>query len=72
MPTDLENIDTAISNWIRWIATESANPKPSYAIDGQSVQWTQAYQYAVEQVAKLRQLKVDLSGPWEHADVMLP
>lgn len=37
MPTVLENLQTAQSNIATKIADVTANPKPNYSIDGQSV-----------------------------------
>ncbi len=39
MPTDLEQIQTIRSQALASIAEITANPKPSYSIDGQSVSW---------------------------------
>jgi len=44
LQTALQNIDTAIVNM-------TANPKPSYSINGQAVQWGEFY----SQLAKARQ-----------------
>lgn len=48
MPTDLEQIQTIKSQALASIAEITANPKPSYTIDGQSVAWN-AYLYRLRQ-----------------------
>jgi len=39
MPTDLEQLQTIRSQALAAIAEITANPKPSYTVDGQSVSW---------------------------------
>ncbi len=39
MPSDLEQIQTIRSQALASIAEITADPKPSYTIDGQSVSW---------------------------------
>ena len=39
MPTEAEQIRTIKSQTLAVLAEVTANPKPSYAIDGQSVSW---------------------------------
>ncbi len=39
MPTDAEQIRTIKSQTLAVLADVTANPKPSYSIDGQAVSW---------------------------------
>ena len=39
MPTDLEQIKTIHSQTLAIISQVTANPKPSYTLDGQRVSW---------------------------------
>jgi hypothetical protein len=39
MPSDLEQVQTIKSQTLAIIAELTANPKPTYYIDGQSVSW---------------------------------
>lgn len=39
MATYVENLTTIRNNYAASLAAESAAPKPSYTIDGQSVNW---------------------------------
>jgi hypothetical protein len=43
MASDLENMQTALANVSAKIAEITANVKPSYSIDGQSVSWSEYY-----------------------------
>lgn len=51
MATDAENLATIKSNALARLAELSASPKPSYAIDGQSVSWNEYAQMLQEQIA---------------------
>lgn len=53
MATYLENLKTARDNFASELATESASPKPSYSIDGQSVSWVEYYRFLREQITAL-------------------
>ena len=72
MATDAENIATIRSNLLTALVTESANPKPSYAIDGQSVDWNGYRAALLKQIADLNALMSSLDGPFEVTDTMLP
>ena len=39
MPSDLEQLQTILSQTLALIADVTADPKPSYSIDGQTVSW---------------------------------
>ena len=65
MATDAENIVTIRSNLLAYLATESANPKPSYSIDGQSVSWDQHRTSIMQQISELNELIAAADGPWE-------
>ena len=39
MPSDLEQLSTILSQTLAIIAEMTANPKPSYTLDGQTVSW---------------------------------
>lgn len=72
MPTDAQNLATIKSNLISALVTESANPKPSYSIDGQQVDWNGYRAAILKQITDIEALIDTESGPWEVADVMLP
>ena len=72
MATDIQNIATIKSNLLAALATESANPKPSYSIDGQNVDWNGYRASLLKQIADLDAILAAAGGPWEVADVMWP
>ena len=41
MPSDLEHLQTIKSQTLALIAELTANPKPTYCLDGQTVSWNQ-------------------------------
>jgi hypothetical protein len=51
MPSDLEQLATIKSQTLALIATITANPKPTYSIDGQSVDWSEYLRRLQETVA---------------------
>lgn len=65
MATDAENLATIRSNLLAYIATESANPKPSYSIDGQSVSWADHMASLWRQLESLNEQIAAAGGPFE-------
>ena len=65
MPTDAEQIATIKSNLLAALATESANPKPSYNIDGQQVDWNGYRNAILGQIAALNSLQAAATGAFE-------
>jgi hypothetical protein len=51
MPSDVEQFATIKSQTLALIATITANPKPTYDVDGQSVAWTEYLRRLQETVA---------------------
>lgn len=70
MATDAENIATIRSNLLAALATESANPKPSYSVDGQSVSWTEWRAGILKQIADLDALGA-ATTPFEYTTQIL-
>lgn len=68
MATDAANIATIRSNLLTALATESANPKPSYSVDGQSVDWNGYRASVLKQIADLNSLMAAAEGPYEIQD----
>lgn len=64
MPNYIENLTTARDNFAAKLAEASANPKPTYNIDGQSVSWTEYYKFLSDQVESLNQ-KISQGEPFE-------
>jgi hypothetical protein len=51
MPSDAEQLALIKSQTLALIATITANPKPTYDVDGQSVAWTEYLRRLQETVA---------------------
>lgn len=52
-PTRLENLIAARDGFTARLAEVATDCKPSYSIDGQSVNWVQYYRFLSEQIDKL-------------------
>lgn len=63
MATDAENYATIKSNTLAQLAEMSANYKPTYTIDGQTVSWTEYQKMLQERVAWCDQ-KIAASGEY--------
>lgn len=53
MATYLENLTTARDNIAARLAEITAQPKPSYDVDGQRVEWNDYFKALTDQLAKL-------------------
>jgi hypothetical protein len=60
----IDDLITARNNFAAKLAAESANPKPTYSIDGQSVSWTEYYKFLSEQVDRLNE-QINNGEPFE-------
>lgn len=65
MPTDAENLATIRSNLLTYIASVTANPKPTYSIDGQSVSWDDHLASLWKQLESLDEQIATAGGPYE-------
>jgi hypothetical protein len=65
MATVAQNLQTALDNFSAQLATISANPKPTYTVDGQTVSWTDHYIFLSQQITTLTQQLADAS-PFEY------
>lgn len=72
MATDSDNLATIQSNILATLATESANPKPSYNINGQSVDWNGYRAALMQQLKDLQAMRPMVDGPWEVAIEGMP
>lgn len=57
---DISSLTTARSNLMTALATESANPKPSYSIGNRSVSWDDWRSKMIDDIDKLSELIVKL------------
>jgi hypothetical protein len=64
MPTYLENLTTARDQIAANLAAITAQPKPTYSIDGQSVSWQSLFDSYIAQLDKLNAL-IAAAEPFE-------
>ncbi|HEX3870237.1 MAG TPA: hypothetical protein VHV77_07375 [Pirellulales bacterium] len=64
MPTLLENLMTARQNVAANLAEITAQPKPTYAIDGQEVSWQSLFESYVAQLQALN-AQIAAADPFE-------
>lgn len=70
MATDLANLQAIRSNLLQVLANETLyqvtyGAKPSYAIDGENVQWTEWRDRAMDKLDSLNRLIQVAGGPFE-------
>lgn len=63
----LSDIETSIANVASIIASITADPKPNYVIDGQSVYWGDYLNILTGKLESLLRAKQLLSGPYQRA-----
>lgn len=66
----LSDIETSIANVAAIIAEITADPKPNYVIDGQSVYWGDYLNVLTGKLESLLRAKQLLSGPFQRATRM--
>lgn len=72
MASDAENIATIRSNILAALAESTVNPKPTYAIGGQNVDWNGYRTSLMQQLQDLNELADTANGPWEVAIQGIP
>lgn len=65
MATISENLTTAKTNFAQQLADLSANPKPSYTVDGKSYQWGEYLKFLTDSMAAVNAAIVANEGPSE-------
>jgi hypothetical protein len=65
MPTDAQNMATAISNLTAAIVTATSNPKPNYTIDGQTVSHSDYLKGLFDSLRMAREQQAALDGPFD-------
>ena len=66
----LSDLKTARDNLASELATESANPKPTYSVDGRSWDWAGYRAQLTKQIADLNKLIVKAGGNQASTRVM--
>jgi hypothetical protein len=61
----IDDLTTAKANIAAILAQITADPKPSYSIDGQSVSWESYFSMLSDKLEKLNQLIQVEGGPFE-------
>jgi hypothetical protein len=69
MATDLQNLQTIKSGLLSLLATETTyqlanGAKPSYSLDGESVQWTEWRDRMITKIGELNRLIQDEQSPF--------
>ncbi len=64
MATDIENLKTIKSNILASVVEYTANPKPSYILDGQEVEWTEWFEAMMQRVKEIDEL-IAAEEPYE-------
>lgn len=65
MATRAENLSTSLDNIAAQLADMTANPKPTYSIDGKSVSWGEHFRNLQDAYEKLSALRQIADGPIE-------
>lgn len=65
MATITENLATAKANLAANLAAITANPKPSYSVDGKSYSWTEYMTALLAAMKSIDEQVVDEEGPSE-------
>ena len=63
--TGVQYLQTALDNVRRNLADMTANPKPNYSVNGQSVSWQSLYDSYLNSMLKLEQALQRAGGPFE-------
>ena len=64
MPTDAQQLATIKSQMLANLVAITENPKPSYMIDGQSVQWGAYHRMLIDQLAAIDD-QINAATPFE-------
>jgi hypothetical protein len=67
--TYAEDLTTSRDNLASTLATESANPRPNYSVDGRSYSWDQYRSSLVQQIADLNQAIINANGGVEAQNI---
>lgn len=61
----IDDLNTAINQVAAQIKDITANPKPDYSINGQSVSWASYLSMLVQQLIQLQTAQQSLGGPYQ-------
>lgn len=69
MATPAQNLTTAYESLAAKLAEVMADPKPSYSVDGVSLDWGAYYRMLTEQMKAVREALLLANGPFEVTSV---
>ena len=72
MPSAFDNVQAAIDNISLQIREITANPKPDYSVNGQSVSWSGYLDMLTRQLDSLQKAAQNLGGPFQRISRMRP
>lgn len=64
--SNLDSLNTAKANVLANLLAITANPKPTYSLDGQTVSWNDYQKMLTDQLTTLNSLIVVESGPFSY------
>jgi len=67
-----DDLATAITQIAAQIKDITADPKPTYSVNGQSVSWESYLSMLTEQLIKLQTAQQSLAGPYQRVSRMRP
>ena len=68
----VDDLGTAINQIAAQIKDITANPKPDYSVNGQSISWASYLSMLTEQITKLQQAQQSLAGPYQRISRIRP
>jgi hypothetical protein len=68
----VDDLGTAINQIAAQIKDITANPKPDYSVNGQSISWASYLSMLTEQITKLQQAQQTLAGPYQRISRIRP
>lgn len=68
----VDDLGSAINQVAAQIKDITANPKPDYSVNGQSISWASYLSMLTEQITKLQQAQQSLAGPYQRISRIRP
>jgi hypothetical protein len=68
----VDDLSTAINQIAAQIKDITANPKPDYSVNGQSISWASYLSMLTEQITKLQQAQQSIAGPYQRISRIRP
>ena len=68
----VDDLGAAINQVAAQIKDITANPKPDYSVNGQSISWASYLSMLTEQITKLQQAQQSIAGPYQRISRIRP